>query len=237
MLFHLLNENLSTLNVKNLGRLQIQLKHFEGKIPAAPEVFRMIAALNLNDLDDFIRRDIIDLARTTVSRVQSYGFARLALSMEEWRNGKCEAGTVLALLGSIGETVRLEADLLAAHEDYSLYDALKLLEKKHETNPDFEKTLKGNAENTYCRSYISELFSGIYQPEMKVYTEWVTAKINADDRSAWERPAEFDAQEKAIQDKFYETPLKKLAPDHAKAFRNLSATLEKLAETTEKIIW
>ena len=42
--------------------------------------------------------------------------------------------------------------------------------------------------------------------------------------------------EKAIQDKFYETPLKKLAPDHAKAFRNLSATLEKLAETTEKII-
>lgn len=34
MLFHLLNENLSTLNVKNLGRLQIQLKHFEGKIPA-----------------------------------------------------------------------------------------------------------------------------------------------------------------------------------------------------------
>lgn len=197
----------------------------------------MIAALNLNDLDDFMRRDIIDLARTTVSRVQSYGFARLALSMEEWRNGKCEAGTVLALLGSIGETVRLEADLLAAHEDYSLYDALKLLEKKHETNPDFEKTLKGNAENTYCRSYISELFSGIYQPEMKVYTEWVTAKINADDRSAWERPAEFDAQEKAIQDKFYETPLKKLAPDHAKAFRNLSATLEKLAGTTEKIIW
>ena len=236
MLFHLLNENLSTLNVKNLGRLQIQLKHFEGKIPAAPEVFRMIAALNLNDLDDFIRRDIIDLARTTVSRVQSYGFARLALSMEEWRNGKCKAGTVLALLGSIGETVRLEADLLAAHEDYSLYDALKLLEKKHETNPDFEKTLKGNAENTYCRSYISELFSGIYQPEMKVYTEWVTAKNNADDRSAWERPAEFDAQEKAIQDKFYETPLKKLAPDHAKAFRNLSATLEKLAGTTEKII-
>lgn len=87
MLFHLLNENLSTLNVKNLGRLQIQLKHFEGKIPAAPEVFRMIAALNLNDLDDFMRRDIIDLARTTVSRVQSYGFAALR---SQWKSGATE---------------------------------------------------------------------------------------------------------------------------------------------------
>lgn len=84
--------------MKNLGRLQIQLKHFEGKIPAAPEVFRMIAALNLNDLDDFMRRDIIDLARTTVSRVQSYGFARLALSMEEWRNGNARPGQCLLCL-------------------------------------------------------------------------------------------------------------------------------------------
>ena len=55
-----------------------------------------------------------------------------------------------------------------------MYDALKLLQKKHETNPNFEKTLKGNGENSYCRSYISELFSGIYLKEMKVYADWVS---------------------------------------------------------------
>ena len=237
MLFRLLsNSVLSTLNVENLGRLQRQQKHFEGKINAAPEIFRKIAALNLDDLDKFMRRDIIDLARTTVSRVQSYGFARLALSMEEWRNGKCSAGNVLERLGDMKETVRLEADLLAAHEDYSLYDALKLLEKKHETYPLFEKTLKGNAENGYCRSYISELFSGVYLPEMEAYTGWAAAKIQADDHTPWEYPEMFEETRKTVRDKFYETPLKDLAPDHAEAFGKLSATLKKLAETTEKII-
>lgn len=237
MLFRLLEDRvLFNLNAENLGRLHRQMKHFEEKINAAPEVFRKIAALNLDDLDHFMRRDIIDLARTAVSRVQSCGFARLALSMEDWRNGKCTAGTVLALLGNLKKTVRLEAELLASHEDYSMYDALKLLEQKHETNPNFEKTLKGNAENSYCRSYVSELFSGIYLPETDAYAEWVTAKIQADDHTAWEYSETIGGKRKAIQDKFYATPLKDLAPDHAAVFRNLPGTLKELAETTEKII-
>ena len=236
VLFHILQGGFCILNVTNLGMLLRQKNHFEQRIPTAPEIFRLLAELNMDDLDEFMRRDMIDLARTAVSRVQNYGFAKLVLDMEDWRNGKCEAKTVLALLKSLENFVKLEADLLAAHEDYSMYDALKLLEKKHETNPNFEKTLKGNGENSYCRSYISELFSGIYLKEMKVYADWISAKIKADDHAPWERPEAFDVKEKAIQDEFYKTPLKKLASDHAKAFKDLPSTLKKLAAEAEKIV-
>ncbi len=227
---------LSELTPETLYQHQCHVNLLKEEIPAAPEIFRMLAGVNRNNLDDFTRRDIIDLARCVVSRLQTYGFTSMALKMEKWRNGKCEAKTLLDLLKANETLVQLEADLLAAHEDYSMYDALKLMEQKHETNPDFEKTLKGNAENGYCRSYASEMFAGVYLPEMKVYAKWVAEKVRKNDRSVWTRPAEFDAAEKKIQDQFYATPLKQLAPDHAKAFKNLGVTLKKLADIAEKII-
>ena len=45
-----------------------------------------------------------------------------------------------------------------------------------------------------------------------------------------------DDKAKAIQDEFYKTPLKKLASDHAKAFKDLPSTLKKLAAEAEKMV-
>ncbi len=224
------------LDAAMLDKLRRQHRLLDPEIGGAPEIFRLLAALKVPEGSVFLRRDRIDLARTIVSRVQSYAFAKLGLSMEAWRGKKCASGKVLNLLQALLTTVELENALLDAHEDYSLHDSLKLLEQKHRTNPDFERTLKGNAENGYCRSYISELFRGVYLPEMRVFSEWIAGKIRSGDRSEWRFPADFDAREKAIQDKFYATPLSELAPDHAKAARALSSTLKQLSAAAEQIL-
>lgn len=236
MVFRFLYGAHLNLDQKMLVKMQRQRERFEPEISKAPDIFRCLAALKIPACNDFFRRDIFDLARTVVSRVQSYAFAKLALSMEAWRKQKCAADCVMRLLEALGKTVELESALLDAHEDYSLYDSLNLLKEKHQTNPDFERTLKGNAEDFYCRTYASELFKGVYLPEMKVFSEWVTKKIRSGDRSEWRRPEEFEAREKAIQDTFYATPLSKLAPDHAKAVRRLGTTLKELSTVTEQIL-
>ena len=105
----------------------------------------------------------------------------------------------------------LEYHLVSTHPDYSMYNSLKLLEQKHETNPDFEKTLKANAENSYCRSCITELFPGIYLPQLKFYADWVSGKLDSGDTSPWRRTAGFDSAIQQIRDEFYNTPLAELA--------------------------
>jgi hypothetical protein len=58
------------------------------------------------------------------------------------------------------------ADLLSLHNDFSMYDTLLKVQSVTETNPNFEKTLKNNAECTYCRSFIYENARYLYLPEM-----------------------------------------------------------------------
>lgn len=224
------------LHLELLNSHRILAELFAPLMPEIPELFRMLSKMAKDPLDKFIRRDLIDLGRTAVSRIQNFGFSKLMLSIADWRGGKCPRENIFTLLKAIVETVKLEADLLDAHEDYSLNDSLALLKKKHETNPYFENTLKGNAENGYCRSYISELFKGIYIPEIKAYADYIKSRINAGDHSDWGQHKAFDEQMKAIRDHFYETPLKQLAPDHGKASHALSGTLKKLAAAAEQII-
>ncbi len=237
MQFHILQDPvMEDFEPANLGRHQAVQQKYAPYVSAVPEAFRMIARMTDKMDDEFIRRDLIDLGKTVAARLMHYAMTKLRLSMEAWRNGKYDAKKLLSLLKSAGNVLALEAKVLDAHEDYSMLDALRLLNVKHETNPDFEYTLKGNAESHYCRSYISEMFKALYLPEWKVYANWVTGRVKADDRSQWDRPAEFDTKKEDIREAFYAAPLKKFAPDRAKAQRELAQTLEKLAAESEKII-
>ena len=58
--------------------------------------------------------------------------------------------------------------LLSTHEDYSMLATLEKLQTVTDTNPNFEITLKRNAECNYCRSYIFELAQYLYVPEMEI---------------------------------------------------------------------
>ena len=72
------------------------------------------------------------------------------------------------------------SDLLASHEDYSLYQSLLRLQSVTKTNPNFEITLKNNASGYYCRSYISENVEYLYLPEMEIIFDEVKKAFKAD---------------------------------------------------------
>ena len=128
---------------------------------------------------------------------------------------------------------QLFADFLACEREYSLYASLLELRAKERTNPDFEYTLKGNAENSYCRSFITELFPGVYIPELEVCRE-----VFREAAATGNRKPDFpgDPRLETVRDKFYATPLERLAPDYDAAAKKRSATLKKLADSIEEMI-
>ena len=218
-----------------LGLHSNQIKHTGDTLQKLPELCRTLAGKTAG-AGEMIYRDIVDLALMAVARIQNYGFSKLVLAMESWRNGKTAGKNVLALLKQLRISAELQHKTASAHEDYSMFHSLKLLRSKHETNPDFEKTLKANGENAYCRAVIAEFFPALYLPQLDFYIGWVTDKIKADDRSAWEWPSCFGDAIKEFQEYFYSEALETFAPNIPKARKNLKRTLEQLADNIEKII-
>lgn len=103
-------------------------------------------------------------------------------------------------------------------------------------NPHSEQTLKGNAENGYCRSHQYELLQYFYRPELTTYWNCVLKRIKSGDRTEWKRPAEFGEQEKIIVDRFYETSLAKMAPTLTRDSKNLSDVLIQMEKLTNKLL-
>ena len=194
---------------------------------AAPELLRDFAALRLDKAHEFVRRDVSDLLRTVGSRTLGWLFARLMLALRDGDDRAAEARFAEAL-----EAEKLFAEILAADPESSLFVSLGELERKHRTNPEFEHTLKGNAENNYCRSFITELFAGVYIPELEACRDlWRAARRNGVAPEFKDSP-----QVAAVRDGFYATPLEKLAPDCAGAFRRLPANLKKFADHIENTL-
>ena len=103
------------------------------------------------------------------------------------------------------ELNRTLAGLLATHEDYSMWATLCRLRSVTDTNPDFETTLKRNAENNYCRSYIFENAQYLYVPEMEIlFDEVKKAKNGSPDREA------ISARAAENRRRYYEIPLEKM---------------------------
>ena len=197
-------------------------------------LLRRFAELNIAKEDEFIRRDVFDLIRTVGSRGLSFLFDRLALAIQDWQTGKDNAAEVETRFDELRAGHVLFADILAAWDEFSLYASLCDLQRKHRTNPKFEYTLKGNSENGYCRSYITELFTQIYIPELDVCREIWREAGRSGKRVMDEEKNLNDPRFAAVRDRFYETPLKSIAPNAAAAMKKLSANLKKLADLLER---
>ena len=207
-------------------------------IHRAPETFRKLAALDFNGIDPMLFRDALDLARTAALRMSNFAGFRTQILLDRWKKHTegIENETLLDCISAIGDLIRKLTDLLAAHEDYSLYDSLERLKKCQPTNPYFERTLKANGENNYCRSFIHELFKGSCIPEYEALEAELRKRILADDRSFGPQPQSLRDIREQIRADYYATPLKDLAPDHAAATAALPETLTALAEISEKLI-
>ncbi len=209
-------------------------------IRRAITAFRLLAALDFESLDDMLLRDVFDLARSACLRIIDFGIFMQQCLMDSWRkhigDGPGRTQELKDNIDALGKVISGLANLLAAHHDFSLYYSLLELAKTTDVNPNFEYTLKGNAEHWYCRSFIYELFSGCILPEFSAIKKSLFAQLDSDDRSFSGKPACLDEELEKIKKNFYETPLKNFAPDQDTAFRNLRNTLEKLADDSEFLL-
>ena len=208
-------------------------EQLEPLMSAAPGLLRRFAALKLEKEHEFVKRDVFDLIRTVAARGLCYAFSRVILSLFEWRHGADARDEIGRWFELIREEETVFAGILAADREYSLYASLLDLQKKRKTNPKFEYTLKGNAENGYCRSFITELFTEIYIPELEICRDLFREAVKAGKRTM---DGKADPRFAAVKDRFYDTPLKKIAPDTADAGKKLSANLKKLADLFESMI-
>lgn len=122
-------------------------------------------ALEKIDLtDERVRRDVWDIRRTLLGR-------RISLTILQIRRAYLAGEAFDALCESCLEQTEALQRLLAAHSDYSLRASLERLKTVAPVNPLFERTLKENANNMYCRSYIAELAADVYLPEQRLLFE------------------------------------------------------------------
>lgn len=236
MAFKVLYSILQT-SPESVSRARYFVRRLGTPLKAAPDIFRHLAAIDLRDAHEFVQRDLLDLGRTIASRALHYGLSRLVLELDAWHDGRDNAADIQGLLERNQTLMSLMGELLAAHDDYSLYASLLDLQAKQECNPRFEHTLKGNAENNYCRSYITELVTDVYLPEMAAAAEQIGNYLKAGKRTRLNYSyADIAAIKKPIVDEFYRKPLADMAPASEAALANLPITLEKLAVETTAIL-
>ena len=191
------------------------------------KTLKLLAKIDYSNASPMLLRDCFDLGRTAAGRIFQYLCNHLIEiinlpATDSERNIKvktisCRMRQVLSLL----------TGLLEAHEDYSLNDSLKKMKESGEINPDFEDTLKGNAENGYCRTYIYELCKGCYLDELEIFLDWAY-KVSPEtgfDSGREEAKKDFDK----IKENFYSIPLARLAPNTPEALVKLPGIMEKLS--------
>jgi hypothetical protein len=232
-----LTPNITTKLENDFKRIYPGLKH-------APEVLKGLAGLADRSYNNPLwKRDALDMARTIASRAYFATMARGALRMEAWRQQKADPADIRQLAQLSQELLAVLSEVLAMSDDFSMYASLCRLSNAKElggiypmVNPHTEQTLKGNAENAYCRSQQYELLQYVYRPELTTYWNWVLKRIKSGERTEWKCPAEFSEQEKIIVDRFYVTPLAKMAPTLSRNSRTLTDILTHEEKLINKLL-
>jgi hypothetical protein len=134
-----------------------------------------------------------------------------------------------------------------AFDDFSMVESFRRLEQAKALgdlpatlNPHSEQTLKGNAENHYCRGHHYELARYVYLKEAAVFWDYVLKRLESGQRAKWGRPPESAQRAKAIEDEFFATPLAEMAPKDpsspaalARACRGLEDLVRQYLASTE----
>ena len=193
------------------------LEHIQTTVPAIFELLPEM--LDSNYENEFIRRDIVDIARMGLSRILHSLLLKLAVKLEKWRSFAFSAEELKKHINLCGSFLKLLGGVLSQHEDFSLYSSLVKLEASAPINPHSEQTLKGNTENGYCRSFYAEFFPLIYLPEFNLYKGWIFNRIETNNRSPWILGDELKNEQEKVRENFYKTPLKGITTDQYSAVK------------------
>ena len=147
------------------------------QLASTPQLFKMLAEFPFDPSEPFLRRDLIDIARTTSKNLTILAIAELNIAMQSQSTGKVSQKDVQQAGKNLLRHVELFRDLLSLHEDYSLNTTYEGLQTVTEVNPSFSKTLVANAANSYCASYQYELFDHLYLPIARAYVEAANTSV------------------------------------------------------------
>ena len=201
------------------------------KYASVPGLLRDLVQVDTSDA--FVRRDVIDLARTLADRLIFGLKAELINSFHRWRADGLKAERLNELARTYSSLGGSFADLLEQHTDYSLYDSFVRLGKAGKmANPDFGRVLIDNATCTYCRTHQYEAARHWYAPAMRDLAAQVLRKTACGDRSG------FDIDTLASNDYrrvLLETPLATLRPTAVRTGENLSRVLRALADEADAV--
>ena len=159
--------------------------------------------------NEFIRRDVTDMARTIIGR-----YAHVYLNAEAERIIACRKGEnreqEVYVLGEVVKgLLNCLSDVLSTHEDFSLAATLRDINKTEKIYEGFEETFKNNTSCLYCRQNVYESVKELFIPENEVVQEllrkgaphWTYGQDLKD---------EFKKASKEIFDKFQSKPLEEI---------------------------
>ena len=205
------------------------------RLEKAPEIFDRLAALEWND--PFIRRDSIDLARTTCDRLLTLARVSLMAAMHDWREGKIPAEEVQKRVDAYAELLGSMHDMLALHSDYSMYETLEGMNRVEKIqNPDFDRVLIDNASCGYCESHQYELMAHWYEPSLKVFLDWGSDRLDRGDISEFTTPPEFPKTVNGLRGKLLDSKLVDLRPTLERTPENYRAAMERAAKAARVVI-
>ena len=187
------------------------LEQVAPQLEQLPGIMAALAEVPYGAGNAFVDRDAIDLARTLMGRLYTVAWYRYLLAQQAWEQGAAPAAEVRRWGSDARTLLTALRDVLNLHDDYSMQASLRQIEAvRAPINPAFEQALKGNAENSYCRSYISELFDYYYLPEFEHYRREIERELQSPSRRLTYDAERMEMQ--SIVDAFYEKPLDEMRP-------------------------
>lgn len=185
-------------------KYEIILAPFMETKAAAMEILSMLTEIPLDD--EKTRRDAFDVARTVIGRFINAAIlkAEICFAKGDIEGQEAASRTAIDLLSALTQ-------VLGGHEDYSLLASLERLKTETETNPNFETTLKNNAECSYNRAHIYENAVYLYLPEAKL---WLGAATEAAKAGVPLDKNVLKAEMERIRAVYFDTPLKEMKREH-----------------------
>ena len=171
-----------------------------------PGLWKALAELPYGKGDAMVDRDTIDLVRTAAGRLFTVALFRYAIKQSEWLEGKASVADVRKTETQARGILTGLRDALALHDDYSMNVSMARLKTVAPVNPAFEQALKGNSENGYCRSYISEFCDYYYLPQFEQYAREINKLLDAPQKPV-KIPAKGTMDTAPIVNAFYAKPL------------------------------
>ena len=179
------------------------------------------------DKDEFLKRDMTDLARVWADRLAVESENRFFTAYFRWLDGDDSAANeVRRQAKETARRLKTLAHILELHTDFSVcdtYDRLNAVKKI--AYPGFSSVLVDNIVNFYCTSHQAELATSCYIPAFEAYAADILAKIAKGERTAL--PDEEIIR--GFRKRAIETPLEKIRSTMPRTRTNFNRALDELA--------